>query len=279
MRRKVIRQANSAYTITLPIGWVRANRLDKNLEVNLVEDGKTLVISNEGSVEVRKARLDISGFKRREIYRHVTALYALGVDEIELVSDSDVSSVIISLLNSLIGYALVSQEGTRYVIRDVAGVGASEVDEVFKRVFQAVILFYSSAIEDIFGDENETQESLRMRDLEVNKLCLYLQRAINKMSYQDSIRGRVLFTYSFELEKLGDNILRLWRSNLEGKFKKSIGLKKAALDSLKCLERSFDNYYRAGAQKGEEAYAFSPFLLTRSIPANAWEIGNASRVI
>ena len=43
MKRRIIRQANQAYTITLPIEWIRKNNLDKASEVNLEIKEKSLL--------------------------------------------------------------------------------------------------------------------------------------------------------------------------------------------------------------------------------------------
>jgi len=254
MKRKVIKQANQAYTLTLPIEWVRANKIDEKSEVEVSIEGRSLSVLNSGNVEGRKAKLDVSGFGMRNIYRHINALYAAGVDEIEITSDEEISSKIIRLLNTLIGYVLISQEDGKYVIKDIGGGSHTDLDEIFKRAFQSVILFYDSAYRDIFGCGSETEKSLRMRDLEVNKLCLYLQRAINKMSYKDPIRGRALFSYSIELEKIGDDILRLWRANIGTGAKKSPKLKELIKASKRCLEKSFDLYYRLDSKELEELY-------------------------
>lgn len=254
MKRKVIKQANQAYTLTLPIEWVRVNHVSEKCELDVVVDGRSLVVSSEGRVAEEKVKLDVSGFEYRNIYRHINALYARGVSEIEITSDKEISSLIIRLLNSLIGYVLVSQEDGKYVIKDIGGGGYGDLDEIFKRAFQSVILFYDSAISDVFGKGVETEDSLRMRDLEVNKLCLYLQRAINKMSYSDAVRGRSLFSYSLELEKIGDDILRFWRANLNGKVRKGEKLREVVGLSSKCLNRIFDSYYRFNSKELEKIF-------------------------
>lgn len=254
MKRKVIKQANQAYTLTLPIDWVRANRISEKCEVDVVVDGRSLVVSNNGEVMRKSAKLNVSGFEDRNIYRHVNALYAKGVDEIEISSDKDISSLIIRLLNSLIGYVLVSQEDGRYVIKDIGGGMYGDLDEVFKRAFQSVILFYDSAIFDVFGKNVETESSLRMRDLEVNKLCLYLQRAINKMSYGDAVRGRILFSYSLELEEIGDDILRFWRASSGRKVGKDKEVREIVDLSRRCLDLAFDSYYRFDSKELEKVF-------------------------
>jgi phosphate uptake regulator len=245
MIRKVIKQANQAFTITLPIEWVRDNNIEKHNEVELEIQDKSLVIKNTHGVSVKKSKVTIDYIDRGLIGRRIQALYASGIDEIGIDSKEDIGSSLIDVASELVGYALVSQDKNHYVIKDIGGGNYSDLDEIFKRVFQMVLMFYESAISDIFGKESETQDDLDNRDSEINKFCLFLERAINKLSYSDPIKGRILFTYSFALEKIGDEIHRLWRSNINNKIKKSQKLKELMLLSKEGLDLIFDFYYNS----------------------------------
>jgi phosphate uptake regulator len=255
MKRKLIKQANQAYTLTLPIEWVRENKLSEKSEVEVSIDGRNLIISNEGTIKGKCTEVDISGLNERNISRHINALYAGGVDEIKFISDGSIcSSSIVERLNNTIGYALISKGDKGFTVRDIGGTGDSNLDEIFKRVFQMVISFYYSAIEDVFGDQKETISGLKARDREINKFCLYLQRAINKMSYPDPIRGRLLTTYSFELERIGDEIERWWRTNIKYRIKKTDKLKKLADTSVEGLGMAFDFYSNFDSKVAEKIY-------------------------
>ncbi len=254
MKRKIIKQANQAYTITLPIEWVRKNNISGKSEIDLSVEGKSIIINSQNLVAGGKAKIDLSGMDATSVYRHLSALYAKGIDEIEVTSKEDVSSKITTAMNYLIGFAFVSQEGTRYIIKDLGGEKESDLDEIFKRVFQIVLLFFESAIKDIFGKQEETIESLKARDLEVNKFCLFLQRAINKMSYPDPINGRALFTYSYALEKIGDEIERMWRTNIKHDIKKSPALKKLVEDSYEGLAKAFDFHFQFNSNRIDSVY-------------------------
>lgn len=244
MKRKIIKQANQAYTITLPIEWVRDNGIDKKSEVDLSISERSLVISSSEKVPGRKLRFDAEDFNYRHLSRVINSIYAGGADEITVVSKKDIASDILTCLNQTIGFALVSQQKGEYVIKDIGGSGYQDLDEIFKRVFQMLLNFYESAMEDIFGKQEETLESLKLRDHEINKFCIYLQRAINKMSYPTPVKGRILFTYSFELERIGDEIERLWRTNIKYKVKKTPQLKKLIENSSEGLAMAFDFYYQ-----------------------------------
>jgi len=243
MIRKVIKQANQAYTITLPIEWVRENNIEKNNEISLEILDKSLIIKNTHGVSIKKSKITIDYTNRGLIGRRIQALYAQGIDEIEIYSKEDIGSIMIDVASELLGYALVSQDKNLYILKDIGGGNSSNLDEIFKRVFQMVLMFYEASINDIFGKESETHESLDSRDMEINKFCLFLERAINKMSYSDPIKGRILFTYSFALEKIGDEIHRLWRANINSKTKKSKKLKELMLLSKEGLDLIFDFFY------------------------------------
>jgi len=51
MKRKIIRQGNNAYTLTLPISWIRQNSLTPKDELNIIEHGRILKIYCEGGVK------------------------------------------------------------------------------------------------------------------------------------------------------------------------------------------------------------------------------------
>jgi len=250
MKRKVIKQANQAYTITLPIEWVRQNKINEKTELEVTPEEKSLIItSTTGKVDGGKISIDVSEINPRIIQITVSSLFAKGIDEIEVISNKNISEKLMSACANTLGYAVISQEKNKWIIKDVGSSDYSDIDEIFKRIFQMILAFYDSAIQDIFGEEKETEDNLKLRDREVNKFCLYLQRAVNKMSYQNATDGRTLFTYSFELEKLSDEIERLWRTNIKYAVKKTEKLKELAELVKNGLEQAFDSYFMFSLNK------------------------------
>src|SRR3989344_3576215 len=110
MKRKLIKQAGQAYTLTLPIEWIRKHKLDSKSEVNLDILEKSIIVSTSSPLEEEKVSLNIKDWEGRTIRNHIIALYAKGVDEIIITSDKDISSEIRRAINNVMGYALVSQE-------------------------------------------------------------------------------------------------------------------------------------------------------------------------
>jgi len=278
MKRSIIKQANQAYTLTLPIEWVRKHRLDagSELDVSIIE--KSLLISTSATLQEKKISLTIDNWEARIIRNYILSLYAKGFDELTIHSDKDISAELTTAINNLMGFALVSQDKNKYVIKDLNAGTYQHLDEIFKRVFQMVILFFESAIKDVFGAEKETLSSLAARDTEVNKFCLYLQRAINKSSYADVLNSRIIFTYSFALEKIGDEIERFWRTNLKYAPKKSKELKNLAELSKEGLAKSFDVFYQFSPQLMGELYALREKVREKSLGLNSND-PNAGRLM
>jgi phosphate uptake regulator len=243
MKRKVIRQANQAHTITLPIDWVRQNALTagSELDVNVVD--RSLIISTGGKMALTTAAIDANNLSDRALQIHISALYSRGVDEITVRSRKDIATLIVHALQQNVGYALVGHDGDAYTIRDIGGANYEDLDGIYKHTFHSIISYAQDAINDTFGKRSETHESLKARDREINKLCFYLQRAVAKMAYPDATQSKVMFASAYQLEKVADNIERFWRDAIL--HKKAVpGLKPVAQHALATLHAAFALRYQ-----------------------------------
>src|SRR3989344_1660289 len=264
MKRKLIKQANQAYTITLPIEWIRKNGLTGKEEIDLEVAEKSIIITTLAQKTIQKTKLDAANISNRALYQNISALYVKGIDEIEITAKNEILNLN-EIMSNLIGFAIISQKNNIYVIKDLNFGNYPDLDEIFKRVFQMILLFLESAINDVFSKQEEKLDSLKARDIEVNKFCLYLQRSINKKSYPDIIKGRALFTYSFELEKISDEIERFWRTNIKYHPEKKEDIKKIAELSLKGLEKAFDALYGLDKKALEEIYVLREKIREKSM--------------
>lgn len=268
MKRKIVKQGGSAYTLTLPIEWVRKNKLDEKEEVDVIDNGRSLVINSKGKFRGGKVSIDLSDLKERTIHIFIGSLYSMGIDEIEIKSSKDISSILVDAVKGTLGYALVSEEKGKYIIKDISGEKYEDIEEIFKRVFQIILSFYEAAMNDILGEQKANKAELNARDNEVNKFCVYLQRAMNKMSYSDSVDARALFAYSFQLEKIGDEITRFWRTNIDYKIKKTKEIEEIMNEIKIALGHIFDSYFMYSPERIDEVYN-----LRNKIRSNSLKLG------
>jgi|TARA_B100002003_G_C14127917_1_gene542510 phosphate uptake regulator len=250
LRRKLVKQAGQAFTLTLPIDWIRNNGLEAGDEVNLIDRGKSILVKSGKKTVTGIMDFNIKGFSKRMKYTYINSAYALGVDEIDLETEEGYFHD----LSQNMGFALVSQKGEKSIIKDLGGVAPENMDEIFKRAFQMLMEFYDKASDDIFEGNKESIKILNKIDGEINKFTLFVERSIMKLSYPSSTTGRIMFAYSFELEKMGDEILRLWRSGIKLKIEKSKKVKDIVQLGRDALQKSFEVYYQTNHTKIKELF-------------------------
>ena len=250
MKRKLVKQAGQALTLTLPITWIRNHDLSAGDEVDVVVDDKTLFIKTDNSLSSTSLDLDLTGLPVSSRHWYINAAYAKGVDEINVSCESDYYPD----LSSNIGFAVVSQTKSGLVIKDISGGSGSDLDQVFKQVFQMIIRFYNQAIVAIYSKDKSSLSFIMNQEDGINKFILFLQRSIMKQSYSNASLGKVLFSFSYSLEKVGDEIFRLWRTDIQKKISKSGELKSILDDVAKGLELSFGLYYHFSSKDHQKLF-------------------------
>jgi len=240
MKRRLVKQANQAMTVTLPIGWIRENKLKAGDEIDLELCEKNIIIRTENKSSGGKANFDFQGFDRRKSITYINSAYANGIDELEVKTELDIYNII----SQNIGYAIVGEHKCKYTIKDLSGGTTTDLRDIFKRVFQMLITFYESALKDVFYDHKADIQIVSSMDREINKYTFFLQRQIMKHAYDNQSVGRIMFAYSFWLEHLGDLISRLWLVQLTSKFSLNKIDESICALSMKSMHASFQAWYQ-----------------------------------
>ena len=239
MKRKIVKQAGKAYTITLPIDWIRENNLKEGNEVDFEIISNNLIISTDKKPKGKSYILKLKGYKDKMTYAQIGAAYSAGIDELNIITDHDLYPI----LNQTMGYALLDQKGENYLIKDISGISNENIEELFKRVFQMVLNFYNKFLEDTLNNNYASMELLDKMESEVNKYVFYLQRSVMKHANIKEIDDKILFTYTYALEKLADEVYRIWRCFVKNSLKLTQQIKDILIQSQKGLEVSFHIFY------------------------------------
>lgn len=241
MKRKLVRQAGSAYTITLPISWIRERNLNAGDEIDISFREKDLVISTDNSIHRTSLNMSVKGFPHFGTrYGYIAAAYCRGIDELNVELDEDV----FPQLSEYVGYVITDHNKTSMKIQDVQGGGQEDISQLFKRTFQIILRYYTQATSDISGEQKYSYEQIRAIDCEINKLAFFLQRSVMKKTMESSSQGKLLFGFAYALEKIGDEILRMWRLITEEKVILPNKIYELFAIVRLVLEKSFALYYR-----------------------------------
>jgi phosphate uptake regulator len=216
MNRKLVQQGGQAYTITLPISWVRANELTAGDDLQLTVTENKITIQGNTESKTGKAFLDVSHSDKRMHFVALNAAYTRGVDELVMKTAQEFS------VKQVMGYAILENKDNLVTIKDISGNVTTNLEDIFKRVFQMIIAFCKEAILDITEKREKKLSHINARDGDINIFCSYLLRAIMKNAHADPAQGKILFTYAYTLEQIGDEIHRIWRTPQQQKVPKII---------------------------------------------------------
>ena len=240
MKRKIVKQAGSAHTITLPIHWVRERNLDAGDEIDILEREKDLLIQTDNSVKTVKQEISVVNFPLGTRHAYIAAAYCRGIDEIDLTIDKNVFPDLAEYL----GYVIVDHKNNKMKIQDMNANIHEDIDIIFKRTFQIILRYFNQATTDISGEQKSNIEQIRNFDREINKLAFFLQRSVMKKTMESSSKGKLLFAFSYALEKIGDEILRMWRLTTERKVVVTKDIEELFTIVNDVLQESFSLYYR-----------------------------------
>jgi len=77
MRRRIIKQGNKSFTLTLPIAWIRKNKLDQGEEVDIaIKDNLLQIIPTSVSLQPIVWHFDLKNFD--QIIAHIYPMYWIG---------------------------------------------------------------------------------------------------------------------------------------------------------------------------------------------------------
>lgn len=241
MKRKLIQMAGKTIVVSLPSGWVKRYNLKKGEEIDLTEEGDTVLIKTVKGIKPEgRPKIDISGTGALSL-RILAGLYKSGYDEFELVFDDPkiLKKVEKDLKEFLIGLEIVSQSKQGCIIKILAQEMDTEFDNVLRKIFLSLISFSNESLESYKkGDFKALQEILEYEKTN-NKLTTFCRRILNKKSYTKTLKLTYLYCLVEELEKIADE----YRYICEYLMKKEPKSSKDILEIYQKTNNFFNEFY------------------------------------
>ena len=166
MQRKIIKQGNNSYTLTLPIDWVRENELDKTLNVNVNREENSIVISADSTRKEREITVDMKNKSERLVRVVLNNLYRSGYTKIVIENYKEEKFIDEFVSSRLLGFEVVKIEKDRLTIKNIAEPSPDNFNSILRKVF----LIIKQSLE--FQIDKETANH------KVNLYVNYLQRII-----------------------------------------------------------------------------------------------------
>ncbi|MBI2653816.1 phosphate uptake regulator PhoU [Candidatus Woesearchaeota archaeon] len=219
MKRKVIQIANSTQLISLPRKWSQKYGVKKGDEIEVEENGNSIIITTEKEISSSKTEIDFRG-KQNLIHRTLSSLYRSGYDEIKIYFDKHTELEIIqSTINrELIGFEIIEQGKEYIIVKQVSNIDYSEFDSMLRRTFLFLLSTADECLDALKTSNVNTLKSLILKDITINKLTDYCRRALNKKEvfFKHIGPGYAIIEL---LEKIGDGYRDLCKYLAQNKIK------------------------------------------------------------
>ncbi len=220
--RKLIKFGKNSHVVSLPKGWLEANKLKKGDIIYLDErSGSIVLMASEEPMEERVGKVNCDGKEFRAVIAEVVGYYKAGFTTIILEGESipERADQLKDLFHQLAGMEIVEQSLKRIVAKDLIDIKQVALPTLLARMDMMV----RSMFQDLLDDPGVPAEVLQSRDKDVNRLQLLLSRVVVQL-FENPALGHVLGVMADEayyidriawsLERIGDYLKRMNRELL-----------------------------------------------------------------
>jgi phosphate uptake regulator len=204
MKRKIVKQGNSALTLTLPKEWTKKLSLKPGDELEVEEVAGSLKISPEMTGD-KAIELNLEELNETLIWTYIIASYRLGYNSIKVKFNKQDFKIIQRVVDALLGMAITQQQDNTCVIKDLSSSPSDkEFANIFRRIFYLLEEMGESSLMAIKNKDKDALKNIEFQDYSINKFSNFCLRVLNKKN----ISGPLEYIIS-ELENLGDEYARI----------------------------------------------------------------------
>jgi phosphate uptake regulator len=217
MKRKIVKQGNSALTLTIPSKWVKKHNLKPGGEVDIEEKENSLILSTAPSTSKSSIVFDSTEHDVFNRY-YLGYFYHKGYDDVKIMYEKpEYMQVIREKLPELMGFEITETAKRSCTIRSVSNVDAGEFNVMLRRIF----LMLKSMGEEGHSllEEGNHARLVDLLDMEKtnNKFTDFCIRILNKKNNFKYSACLSLYSLLRELEKIADHYRNLYQYLIEKK--------------------------------------------------------------
>jgi phosphate uptake regulator len=228
MQKKLTAQGpknRKSYTVTLPIEWVKEQRLDKTRSVDMEIVGNKIVFS--ANAKRQECIVILEKEYKHTLVKVLQGLYRLGISEIKIMCQADAyrRSVTEIIEQRLIGCEIVEQKPEYILVQDITTESKEDFQVILRRIF-LLLLEYREA-----KDLTQAQSL----DRSIKKFCNYSQRTLMKQGHSEYNKVPIYYLLIDRMEKLSDEILWFFQSKSQNVLVHKV---------YDLLRNAYDVYYK-----------------------------------
>jgi phosphate uptake regulator len=210
MKRKIIVQGNSTYTVSLPKEWATRNSLKHGNEIEIVEnDNAITILPTNKKKKFSAILLDFKDLDVKLCHSYIIGLYKAGFKEMEIINlNTDKIDKIEELIQGIIGFEIIEKTSTRLKIIDLGSSEEEVLEKAEMQIYWKLINMSEMIIEGL------THAAIKKMDLEINKLSFYTQKHLASV-FASNPNNFLRYEKCTLLENIGDNFCDVIKFNVK----------------------------------------------------------------
>ena len=206
MKRKVSKIGPATLMVSLPSKWVKRYGINKGDEMEVMEEGNSLIINTDKGVEKNDTYiLDIKSsddLLRRFLY----SPYWHGYNAIRInFEDESVFEKIKSISETLFGFEIVDHGVNHCIIKNIAKGVESEFDAILNRLFLLTINMLKETYSVLDKKEFNKIKSIVPMETTTNKLSVFCRRMLNTRGHKRTSDANSIYFIVGVLESIADD--------------------------------------------------------------------------
>ena len=196
MIRKLIRQGQNSFTLTLPNAWIQDTNLKAGDEIDIKLQGKNLVLSTKNRVHVKECTLNIKDYNVDTVRYLLYTAYRTGIGTLTLQFDNPkiISKIEIIASTHFIGFEVTKISAVSLTLECISEPELEKFDSLLRKLF----LMVEESINLILQSADTSHiAALTDRYRQIDNFCrryLYIHRVEEATSYT------ALFTHLLMLQ-------------------------------------------------------------------------------
>jgi hypothetical protein len=195
--RKLIKQGNNAFTITLPIDWLREQHINAGDTLFLEIEKQNIVIYSQIKKDESKISINLEKSSRPQMFQIILSLYIKGYECIE-IKHQDLKTIL-DVEKELTGMLLEDYDEEKALFKSIVS-----QEETSKELLTKIAFNLKKIVDKI---ESLSLEELIVLEKLMDKLILFQLRNYNKYSNLNKEYSKMLQCYVFDM--IGDILIEI----------------------------------------------------------------------
>ena len=270
MRRKLIKQGNQSYTVTVPIKWIREHSLKDNAELEVNSENSSITFSLPKDVErhISKVEINLNGYGEKSIKNILYQKYRKGYDQISLTFQEEEQLSIIKKVvhKTILGFEIVEIKNNICTIQNISEPSKEKFSVILRKIFITIKEEGKEIMQDI-QDNNKNklktrEESKHMIDTYTN----FCRRLIIKEKIEGQKNSYSLMAIVSQLSLIYHSYFYMYKYYCENNNVKLCNKTKEVITLLdKMFNLFYESFYQKDLKKANEIAILKEQLVENDI--------------